>query len=168
MKPLTLIIVAGCIVLIACPALAQSNSRADEEISQSRLALSAFECSLLATDNKEARRLFDIGFAAGKKFLDETSKLTADERTRVTGQMDLLWWGAWDGASDVVGPTWKPSTDFLGHSFWGPTIDFILGRVFSERAQWAYKIGGDAGVEEFARKMNRDSMYRKKNCFLIH
>ena len=83
--------------------------------------------------------------------------------------MDLLWWGVWDGkaASVLGGQNWKPLPTYLRHSFWGPTIDFILGRVFSNRAEWVYKIEGGDDANEQTRSLNKSSMYREKNCFLI-
>jgi len=139
-----------------------------EEVRLSKLTLSAFECSLLAGDNKEAQRLFNVGFVAGRSFLRGIGTLTREERTRLSAQMDLLWQRVWDGTSQyVVGQSWKLS-DSIGHSLWGPTIDFILGRVFSERAAWAYKISGGVEIDDDTRNVNNGKMYRERNCSLIH
>ena len=147
---------------------AKAQSIVEDELRLSKLTLTAFECSMLTDDSKDARKLFDIGFDAGRQFLENISELTNDERTEVSGQMDLLWWGVWDGKSkSIVGQSMKPLPTFLGHSLWGPTIDFILGRVFSNRAEWVYKIEGGDDANEQTRNLNKSSMYREKNCFLI-
>jgi hypothetical protein len=137
-----------------------------EELRLSKLTLSAFECSLLAGDTKEAHRLLEVGFTAGRSFLNGISNLTKVERARLSGQADALWQQVWDGRSQSV--VAKPPTDSLGQSLWGPTTDFILGRVFSERAAWANKVSGDASTAENTRSVNNTNMYRDRKCSLVH
>jgi hypothetical protein len=137
-----------------------------EEVRLSKLTLSAFECSLLAGDNKEAHRLLEVGFTAGRSFLNGISNLTEVERARLSGQIDLLWQQVWDGTSQSV--LAKPPTDSLGQSLWGLTTDFILGRVFSERAAWANKVSDDLSTDEPTRSANKSNIYRDRKCSLIH
>jgi len=137
-----------------------------EQARLSKLTLSAFECSLLADDGKEAHRLLEVGFTAGRSFLSGISNLTKAERSRLSGQIDPLWHQVWDGTSQSV--VAKPPTDTLGHSLWGPTTDFILGRVFSERAAWVNKASGDPSTDEHTRNVNKASMYRERKCSITH
>ena len=154
-------------LLVSCltcvDAIAQPIVR--EQVRLSKLTLSAFECSLLASDSKEAQRLLEVGFTAGRSFLNGINNLTMPEREKLSGQIDLLWRQTWDGKSQSV--VARPPADSLGQSLWGPTIDFILGRVFSERAAWVSKVRGDSGTDENLIKLNMANMYREQKCSLI-
>ena len=68
-----------------------------EEVRLSQLTLSAFDCSLLTEDSKEAHRLFEVGFTAGRAFLNGINNLTKAERGQVSGKIDPLWQHVWDG-----------------------------------------------------------------------
>ena len=70
-----------------------------EEVRLSQLTLSAFDCSLLTEDSKEAHRLFEVGFTAGRAFLNGINNLTKAERGQVSGKIDPLWQHVWDGVS---------------------------------------------------------------------
>jgi hypothetical protein len=120
---------------------AQAQSQIDEEVRLSQLTLSAFECSVLASDKKEAQRLFDIGLGAGRAFLDGLSKLTGDEDKAVSENTAILW--------NMVA---------------GPTHDFILGQVYSDRIEEIYKYH-DGDNKAWALK--QEQMFRQKNCALI-
>lgn len=126
-----------------------------EEVRLSQLTLSAFDCSLLTEDSKEAHRLFEVGFTAGRAFLNGINNLTRAERGQVSGKIDPLWQHVWDGVSQSV--VAKPPTGSLGQSLWGPTTDFILGRVFSDRA------AGPSGASSESK--NRE--YQERKCSLV-
>jgi hypothetical protein len=135
-----------------------------EQVRLSKLTLSAFECSLLTGDNREAHRLLEVGFTAGRSFLSGISNLTKAERTKLYGQIDQLWRQIWDGTSQSV--VAKPPTDTLGQSLWGPTTDFILGRVFSERATWVNAVGDDPNIDAQTKNSKKANMYRERKCSL--
>jgi hypothetical protein len=135
-----------------------------EEVRLSKLTLSAFECAVLAGDSKEAHRLLEVGFTAGRSFLSGISNLTKAERAKMSGQIDQLWHQVWDGTSQSV--VAKPPTDALGQSLWGPTTDFILGRVFSQRAAWVNAASGDPNIDEQTRNLKKVDMYRERKCSL--
>ena len=137
-----------------------------EQARLSQLTLSAFECSLLADDNKDAHRLLEVGFTAGRSFLNGISNLTKAERAYLSAQIDSLWHQVWDGTSQSI--VAKPPSDPLGQNLWGPTTDFILGRVFSERATWATAVTADLGTDEHTRSLRKAAMYRDRKCSLIH
>jgi hypothetical protein len=145
-------------------ASAAAQAIVQEQVRLSNLTLSSFECSLLAEDHREAHRLLEVGFTAGRAFLSGISNLTRAERTRLSGQIDSLWKYVWDGTSQSV--VAKSPTNSLGQSLWGPTIDFILGRMFSERVAWAIKVGGDGNADEQIK--NKSDMYRELKCSLMH
>jgi hypothetical protein len=150
---------SSCISVVAQPVI-------QEQARLSKLTLSAFECSLLADDSKEAHRLLEVGFTAGRSFLSGISNLNKADRARLSGQIDPLWLQVWDGTSQSV--VARPPTNNLSQSLWGPTTDFILGRVFSERAVWATKIVGDTGTDEHTRNATKASIYRERKCSLTH
>lgn len=133
----------------------KAQSRVEEEVRLAQLTKSAFECSAVSPEQGEERRLFEIGMATGRKFLDELNKLTEGERS-ATLEKSLkndkeFYWGEfiWAGRFAVTA-----------------TTDFILGRVYENRMEEArkhYDIGGDQ--KAFDLKIER--MYGQKNCSLI-
>jgi hypothetical protein len=151
--------ISTCVSVVAQPII-------QEQVRLSKLTLSAFECSLLADHAKEAHRLLEVGFTAGRSFLSGISNLTKAERVRLSGQLDPLWHQVWDGTSQSV--VAKAPMDDLGQSLWGPTTDFILGRVYSERSAWVAKLIGDAGTDERTRNSKKASMYSELKCSSAH
>ena len=139
-----------------------AQAAVQEEARLSKLTLLSFECALLAGDNREAHRLLEVGHTAGRAFLSGINNLTKVERMRLSAQIDLSWHQVWDGASQSV--VAKPPNDSLGQNLWGPTTDFILGRIFSERATWANKVSGDSTADDQTRSANKSRMYREKKC----
>jgi hypothetical protein len=146
-----------CAFLFSSAALESAIAQAivREEVRLSQLTLSAFDCSLLTEDSKEAHRLLEVGFTAGRAFLDGINNLTKAERGQVSGKIDPLWQQIWDGKTQSV--VAKPPTGSLGQSLWGPTTDFILGRVFSNRAAGPNKASSD----------DKNSEYRERKCSLV-
>ena len=120
---------------------AQSN--VDEEIRLSKLTVSAFECSIVAPDQKESQRLFDIGFAAGQKFLDGLSNFTNEEAKRLKENIAVLW---------------------IGKGVPGRTHDFVLGQVYSEIEAYTYK---DVLDDRKSWALKEEQTFAHKNCALI-
>ena len=122
-----------------------AQSRVDEEIRLSKLAVSAFECSIVAPDQTESQRLFDIGFAAGQKFLDGLSnvKNEEEEEKRLKENIAILW---------------------IGKGVAGRTHDFVLGQVYSEIEAYIYK---DFLDDKNSWTLKEDQMFAHKNCILI-
>jgi len=121
---------------------AKAQSGVEEEIRLSQLALSAFECSILASDQKEVQRLFDIGLAAGRRFLEGLNNLTDDEDRKVAANIAVLW-------------------NFVA----GPSHDFVLGRVYEDRTNDLFKDfeGGDKKLWA----IRQEQMFRQRNCALV-
>lgn len=147
-----------CVIVRAQPIV-------QEQFRLSTLALSAFDCSLLASDSKEAQRLLEVGFTAGRSFLGGISNLTGAERVKLSRQINSLWHEVWDGKSQSV--VAKPPADKLGQSLWGPTTDFILGRVFSVRAAGISKVTSDPGGDENTINANMSNRYQEQKCSLV-
>lgn len=120
----------------------KAQSRVEEAVRLSQLTISAFECSVLAVDQKEGKRLWDIGFAAGHKFLDELGSLTDEEDKKVSQNIAMLW-------------------NFIS----GPSHDFVLGRLYDDRITNVLKtvVGDDKKITA----MRQEQAFQQKNCALI-
>lgn len=140
----------GIVCMSGC---ASAQAVVIEEARLSKLTVSAFECALLTADGREANRLLEIGHTAGRAFIGGISNLTKIERMRLAAQMHPLWKQVWDGVSQSV--VAKPPHEALSESLWGPTSDFILGRIFSDRAAWATTVG------DASKKADR---FRERQC----
>ena len=102
------------LALIATPALAEEQSDARA----ARVMWSAFECfqfAQMSADRGNAKRLFELGYGAGQRFLTalEAGEISEEEAR----------------ATVPIGVTF-----LLG----GPTHDFIIGRVFEAATGKAY------------------------------
>lgn len=120
---------------------AHAQPNVDVQVTNSYLALSAFECSVVATDPKEQERLFFVGLKAGREFLDFSQR-----------------------NPDVAKNALSPKVAMLWHLMPGPSTDFVLGRIFQERQTEIYK---DYSLDEELWKLKRQNMYRQKNCALL-
>ncbi len=120
-----------------------AQSHVDEEIGLSKLAVSAFECSIVAPDQTESQRLFDIGFAAGQKFLDGLSNVRNGEEKQLKENIAALW---------------------IGKGLAGRTHDFVLGQVYSEIEAYTYK---DLSDYQESWALKEEQMFAHKNCALI-
>jgi hypothetical protein len=158
----SILALAALAILFSLSENASAQAVVQEEARLSKLTLSAFDCALLAGDNKEAHRLLEVGHTAGRAFLSGINNLTKVERTRLSGQIDLSWQQVWDGTSQSV--VAKPPNDSLGRNLWGPTTDFILGRLFSERAALANKASGNSNTDDHTRSVNKSNIYREQKC----
>ena len=117
------------------------------------LTLSAFDCSLVAPDKKEAERFLTIGLNAGRdfiKFMRENNDLYLKTKTTII----------WDLARK------------------GPTPDFILGHIWADRLNGSIEYINQTftelqidyvktipTVEEW--KLAKGTIYKEKNCNLI-
>ena len=133
------------VVIVICADFSEgvrAQSHVDEEIKLSQLTISAFECSVLAVDEKENKRLFDIGFEAGKTFLDGLQSLTDEENNNVSYHIAVLW-------------------NFVA----GPNHDFILGRIYEGRTIDVLRgvVQGDAKTTDIRKAQE----FQEKNCALI-
>jgi hypothetical protein len=125
-----------CGIVLHGPGSAQE---ADQEAARlAQLALSAFECSALAADDKDAERLFLLGYDRGKEFIELATKNPLNQATR-----------------DKIAVLWTSSG--------GPTPDFILDRVYSEIVDIAYQDLGDMEHWGFQKSIR----YQDKKCALI-
>jgi hypothetical protein len=102
------LICALVLALTSQVSLAKESS-APHKANAARLMWSAFSCQNLAEmsgDRKEAERLFEVGYKAGRIFVDGV-------RTKTISEAEI---------NDVpVGVLWRMA---------GPTTDFIIGRIF--------------------------------------
>lgn len=129
-------------------------------VQNSIAAISAFECATWADMSgydKEAERLFNYGVEVGRQFLQDAqdNKFTAKDY------------------SSVVPMVW-------GMNRGGPTIDFVLGKIYTRMADEAYdkvvKVGAngltsfnpnDWVKDEMLRKQLAINKYNSSNCKLI-
>ncbi len=132
-----------CLVLSLTSSHVNAQSNVDEEIRLSKLAVSAFECSIVAPDQKESQRLFGIGFAAGHQFLDGLSNFTNDEEKRIKENIAGLW---------------------IGKGVAGRTHDFVLGQVYSEIEAYTYNEFSDY---QKSWALKEEQMFAHKSCALI-
>ena len=106
----------------------------------------AFECSILADasgNTTESQRLFDVGYKAGKVFV-EAAQVSKVERQDLNDGVPL-------------------AVLMLLH---GPTVDFILGRIFEAAVDDATE-GILSGDDENFKKIAAQSKYTKMNCSLM-
>jgi hypothetical protein len=122
-------------------ALAQENT---PDLSARSIMYSAFECAEYAEmsgKKDEQARLFEIGYKAGKQFVARIKNRTVPETP--------------DGVDRLA----------------GPSIDFIVGRMFETAVQHAYDAVGTESVRvaprERALSQVATSKYERSNCGLI-
>lgn len=109
-------------------------------IKQSVLAVSAFQCAVVANDPKQHERLFTLGLKNGRDFI-ETSKKKPELYAKVHSRVPILW-----------------------NLTSGPTTDFILGRVYAALEAEIYK---EWTSDEALWTVIEDNMFREKNCALL-
>jgi len=112
----------------------------------------AFQCSVLAgklNKKEEALRLFNYGYETGKKFIKATQEgRISKEDLRKHTPMVVLW------------------------LLQGPSIDFMLGRIYEASTEYALK---GVYADEISKKLNSEEMqetiirnkFNDKNCMLI-
>lgn len=130
------------LILIAVIPPAMADTELEDQINNSYLALSAFECSDLAPDDEEAERLFLLGLNAGRQFLAYRG-LNRDT------YIDLI--------APKVSDLWN---------LYGPTDDFILGQIYSEVSNATFE--GVTTLEELELwELAASDRYRDKNCSFL-
>ncbi len=143
MRSMYFVALISCLVLSFTTSHVSAQSNVDEEIRLSKFAVSAFECSIVAPDQTESQRLFDIGFAAGRRFLDGLSNVRNEEEKRLKENIAVLW---------------------IGKGVAGRTHDFVLGQVYSEIEAYAYK---DFFDDKKSWTLKEEQVFAHKNCALI-
>ena len=152
--------VAGAaIMLVGTQAVARA---AETKVNPGRVAWSAFECSTyaeLSNDTREQSRLFQVGYTAGKKFVDGVQLKTIPNEVIQEAPVGLLL------------------------SLGGPSTDFMLGRIFSAATGDAFDAvvkEDDSGVQRApaewltddksdgkAKVARAKAKYLRSNCVLI-
>jgi hypothetical protein len=97
----------------------------------------------VAPNQTESQRLFDIGFAAGQKFLDGLSNVKNEDDKRLKENIAVFW---------------------IGKSIAGRTNDFVLGQVYSEIEAYTYK---DFLDDKNSWALKEEQMFAHKNCAFI-
>jgi hypothetical protein len=129
------------IVGICFASVTIAETRIDEAVRLSKLALSAMECSMLAPDKFDAQRLAEIGLASGKKYFDAVARLSAEEEKIAGNDIPEIWRGVS-----------------------GISKDFVLGRVWQKMESIVYKsLGDDTG--KWARE--KAEKYADKHCMSL-
>jgi hypothetical protein len=127
------------VVLISTTA--SSETHVEDAIKLSQLTLSAMLCANYTDDNKEANRLFDLGIASGKKFIQTWENMSIEERKTASPNISVLW-GRVQGFS----------------------VDFVLGQVWNEMTKDAYRFLGD-DTKQWQYKRSRE--YADRNCSIL-
>lgn len=140
MRAITLASLAFALVFGATTS-AHAQPNVDAQVRNSYLALSAFECSVVATDPKEQERLFLVGLKAGREFIDFARRNPDVYKTSLRSEVAMLW-----------------------NLKSGPSTDFTLGRIYEHRLREMYK---DFSPDEKLWELRRDAMYREKNCQFV-
>jgi hypothetical protein len=142
MKPLYTLALAA--TLLTTPALAQTSL---DYAKMSRKVWSLFECTVLAAynDDKEAERLFLLGYETGKTFVEA---LRAGKIKPEDMRQNMPW--------------------TMGDKLSGPSAEFAMGRLFESIQGYTVKeIWEDTGTNEDLRKSKARSAYQKQNCSFL-
>jgi hypothetical protein len=145
---------------------AKAQAIVREEVRLSKLALTAFECSLLAPDERETNRLLEIGVTSGRSFVGGISSLTKMERNHLSGQLDPIWRQVWNGTSQSV--VAKAPNESLGQNLWGPSTDFILGRILSDRSAFVNKTISTSSTNQITNSPTKATLFRERQCSVLH
>lgn len=142
--------------VFACLVAAGPAGADVEKARQARLMWSAFSCATYAEnmgDREEQRRLFDIGYEAGRTFLAAAE------------------------AGEISEQTWRTTVPIIVSMLTsGPSHDFMIGRVFENAMNDTYdkiaeSIGGKANMisADYAdvRRSAAGRLHLKNNCELI-
>lgn len=108
---------SAVVVAVAAQALLVVEAGAADKANDARIMWSAFSCAVYAEisgNNKEHERLFEVGYKAGKAFVDGVRNKTIAEAEVKEAPVGVLW--------------------HMG----GPTTDFVVGRVFEAASEDAY------------------------------
>lgn len=137
-----------------CSGQAIAETRVEETVRLNNLMTAAFDCAVLRDDGKgggitdmEGQRLFDVGITAGRRFLDLYTKLSVDEKKSMVPEGKVEW-GSIGG-------------------IWGPSNDFVLGRMVQERAEVLYSIEYDVHGTDADWQRKRERLFSEHNCIVI-
>lgn len=123
-----------------------------------RLMWSAFSCATFAElsgDRKEQERLFELGYKAGKIFVDGVRTKTISEAEVKEAPVGVLW--------------------HMG----GPTTDFVVGRIFEAATDDAYDkvvkednaglpiIDPSKWADDELKTIRAKNKYQGSNCTLV-
>jgi hypothetical protein len=120
-----------------------AETELEKQVKNSRLAISAFQCSFVAEDKKEQERLFQLGLNAGRDFLEFIKANPSKYEVEFFNEKVPTFWFVTDG----------------------PTTDFVLGRIYEEHKNEIYKSLPRRNME--LRKIKKEKLYHKKNCALL-
>jgi hypothetical protein len=137
--------IVGIVTFVVVASFASTTvaeTRIDEAVRLSKLALSAMECSMLAPDKVDAQRLAKIGLASGKQYFAAVAKLSEENEKIASKEIPAIW----KGVSGI-------------------SPDFVLGRVWQKMESIVQKSLGD-DKSKWARK--KAEKYVDKNCVSIH
>lgn len=138
MKKIPKLIIAAYIFLVS--GIATAESKEEQLIRQSFFSISAFECAVLSNNDEDHKRLFNLGIENGREFIAAMkSSPETYQKTRNKVAMLLILYG-------------------------GPTTDFTLGRIYSDRESEIYK---KFDMNEDLWKSIKSRMFLEKNCAFI-
>lgn len=147
-SPLTVLALA---LLLGCSPNAAAERSSKELALLGQEAWSAFTCSVLAgyaEDETEPERLFQHGLQAGREFFEAAmaEKISEEDLSTSTPMIVLS-------------------------SGQGPSVDFILGRVFQSAVDYVseeiYRAENDVYPDKELAAMRANRRYRESNCTLI-
>ena len=146
MRPIAPSLTLALIATLSLGACDRKN-HADIDIATAKtratLALSAFECSHLATAQADTSRLFNLGVQAGRDFLDFADKNQSGYQS-ISNQIDPVW------------------TRIEAR----PSVDFKLGELHAYTIARALEWRGRYGDNDW--EPRRQQLYVDKNCqFLV-
>jgi hypothetical protein len=142
------VVASGMFVAVSfAPQDVKAEIQGDDLVRLSKLSLSVFECSVVATDKKEDARLFEVGLTSGRKFLEGMNRLESAELQKVEREVALIWLSKG-----------SPSKDFV----LGEVYQFVRERVFHELDYYQNE-GGELAILNG----NKGRMFLQKNCSLI-
>ena len=145
MRPFASMLAHGGFVCLAILATGcdRKGARSDIDIptaqTRAALALSAFECSHLATTQADTSRLFNVGLESGRDFL-RFAEANANGYRSIVPQVD---------------PAWVRVES-------RPTVDFKLGELHAITV--ARALSWRRGLGDSAWEARREALYREKNC----
>ncbi len=111
------LLVSAIVLALTSQLLLAKESDAQPKANTARLMWSAFSCATFAEmsgDKKEQERLFELGYKAGKSFVDGVRTKTISEAEIKEAPVGVLW--------------------HMG----GPTTDFVIGRIFEAATNDAF------------------------------
>jgi hypothetical protein len=138
--------VIAALFLAALPTILLGQT-SEEYAAMGQKLWAAFECGALAeyaNKPEESRRLYNLGYDQGKTLLDAFRSGKVDQQARSKLPIPVLL--MLDG---------------------GPTVDFILGRIFESAMQDTSRQLIEASNNKETRKIIAGQNFSKRNCALL-